>query len=363
MTLNPVFRNAIRPIFAAVFPPPFSPMSLFASGEKGGWYAPSDITTLFQDSAGTTPVVAPGDPVGLALDGSGNGLDASQSISAERPFYAIVPATGRRNLLSETGFTNLTSGTPGGGTWNGFSRIFSGGTQTLTANDASLGGSSLRVSVTAARHVWRNNSTTFPAGVTTIWSADIEVHSGSLTTRDVLFFPAISNPTANVLATYNGEAIALTAPLPAGRGLLAVRTTTASDTVVDFRLGVGVEANRTGDVTFRDPQLEFASSRSAYQRVELNGIDVRQNGVQSLGYLARTNVSQSLNATMPDLGTNATVATATESGVSILSGQTVGAGAYDILQGDQTFGHIVINRPLRLSEATNVMQYLAEKTP
>lgn len=46
----------------------WSPASLFRAGEQGGWYDPSDLTTLFQDSFGTTPVTASGQPVGLALD-------------------------------------------------------------------------------------------------------------------------------------------------------------------------------------------------------------------------------------------------------------------------------------------------------
>lgn len=40
---------------------------LFANGEQGAWYDPSDINTMFQDSAGTTPG-AVGQPVGLILD-------------------------------------------------------------------------------------------------------------------------------------------------------------------------------------------------------------------------------------------------------------------------------------------------------
>jgi len=47
-----------------------SPASLFANGEQGAWYDPSDLTTLYQDAAGTTPVTADGDPVGLMLDKS-----------------------------------------------------------------------------------------------------------------------------------------------------------------------------------------------------------------------------------------------------------------------------------------------------
>jgi hypothetical protein len=60
---------------------------LFNAGIQGAWYDPSDLSTLFQDSAGTTPVTASGQPVGKMLDKSGNGNHASQSTSAKRPTY------------------------------------------------------------------------------------------------------------------------------------------------------------------------------------------------------------------------------------------------------------------------------------
>lgn len=41
---------------------------LFANGEQGAWYDPSDLSTLYQDAAGTIPVTAVGQPVGLILD-------------------------------------------------------------------------------------------------------------------------------------------------------------------------------------------------------------------------------------------------------------------------------------------------------
>jgi hypothetical protein len=47
----------------------FNPASLFASGEEGAWYDPSDLTTLYQDAAGIT-LAGVGDPVGLMLDKS-----------------------------------------------------------------------------------------------------------------------------------------------------------------------------------------------------------------------------------------------------------------------------------------------------
>jgi len=42
--------------------------ALFSNGEQGWWYDPSNFATLFQDSAGTTPVTAVEQPVGLQLD-------------------------------------------------------------------------------------------------------------------------------------------------------------------------------------------------------------------------------------------------------------------------------------------------------
>ena len=44
--------------------------SLFANNEQGFWYDPNDLRTMFQDSAGTIPVTAAGQPVGLLLDKS-----------------------------------------------------------------------------------------------------------------------------------------------------------------------------------------------------------------------------------------------------------------------------------------------------
>lgn len=63
----------------------FDIRSLFTAGEQGIWLDPSDFSTLYQDSAGTTPVTAVGQPVGLALDKSGRGNHATQTTGASRP--------------------------------------------------------------------------------------------------------------------------------------------------------------------------------------------------------------------------------------------------------------------------------------
>ncbi|MCX4186781.1 hypothetical protein [Methylophaga sp. OBS4] len=53
----------------------FDPEELFANGEYGGLYVPSDISTLWQDTAGTTPVTASGQSIARIDDKSGNGLN------------------------------------------------------------------------------------------------------------------------------------------------------------------------------------------------------------------------------------------------------------------------------------------------
>lgn len=63
----------------------FSPLSLFAAGEQGAWYDPSDFSTMFQNSAGTIPVTATEQPVGKILDKSGRGNHATQSTAGSQP--------------------------------------------------------------------------------------------------------------------------------------------------------------------------------------------------------------------------------------------------------------------------------------
>lgn len=57
----------------------------FAAGERGAWYDPSDLSSMFQDTAGTVAVTAVGQSVALLKDKSGNGQDLSQATSAARP--------------------------------------------------------------------------------------------------------------------------------------------------------------------------------------------------------------------------------------------------------------------------------------
>ena len=68
--------------------------SLFANNEQGFFYDPNDLSTMFQDTAGTVPVTAVGRPVGLILDKSGRNNHAYQTTSASRPILRQNATTG-----------------------------------------------------------------------------------------------------------------------------------------------------------------------------------------------------------------------------------------------------------------------------
>lgn len=89
---RPIVKPIVAPItrastavFAGGSEPAFDPATLFTGGEKGVWYDPSDFSTMWQDTAGTSPVTAVGQSVARIDDKSGNGKHATQANPASRP--------------------------------------------------------------------------------------------------------------------------------------------------------------------------------------------------------------------------------------------------------------------------------------
>ena len=94
---------------------PFFTETLFGAGEIGIWYDPSDISTLFQDSRGSVPVTASGQPVGLILDKSkglqlgpdlvvNGGFDSSDSWAENGPIISggVASFSGQFRSLEQT---------------------------------------------------------------------------------------------------------------------------------------------------------------------------------------------------------------------------------------------------------------------
>jgi hypothetical protein len=86
----------------------FYPARLFGTTDTGWFYDPSDLSTMFQDAAGTTPA-AIGSPVGLMLDKSGRGNHRSQSVALNRP--TLLQDENRLNYLAYNG-TSTSLSTP-----------------------------------------------------------------------------------------------------------------------------------------------------------------------------------------------------------------------------------------------------------
>ena len=89
----------------------FNPALLFTTGVNGTWYDPSDLTTLYQDAAGTTPVTSVEQPVGLMLDKSSRGNHAFNS-SGNSANFPVLSA--RYNLKTNSEFVGGLFGTFGG---------------------------------------------------------------------------------------------------------------------------------------------------------------------------------------------------------------------------------------------------------
>jgi len=127
----------------------FDPASMFTPTTPGWVYNLSDFSTLYQDSAGTIPVTAAGQPVGLMLDLSGNGNHASQPTAGKRP---ILQESGGKYSLKFDGVDDFMStaaidfsGTDKLSAWvgvqansDGFSYIWSLGDSPNTSAGAAL---------------------------------------------------------------------------------------------------------------------------------------------------------------------------------------------------------------------------------
>ena len=90
-TLRPILGSILRSVWDVSVgggSAPWSPAALFAKySGVGGYWDFTDIATLSQDSAGTTPVTAASQPVGRVLDLSGQGNHVIQSTAGARPQY------------------------------------------------------------------------------------------------------------------------------------------------------------------------------------------------------------------------------------------------------------------------------------
>ena len=182
--------------------------SLFANGEQGFAYDPNDLSTMFQDAAGTIPVTGAGQPVGLMFDKSGRNNHAAQTASAARPILRSVPILGTEVIVdpefndpsywnvSTVGATSVSGGfarfnaAQTGNNINRANAITLGKTYQLTLTISSISGGAIRPTISLG-----TGSVTFPnfnkVGTYTV----VAVASGTLPTIQLT---AIGETTATV---------------------------------------------------------------------------------------------------------------------------------------------------------------------
>ena len=252
----------------------FNPVSLFSSGENGAYFDAATIATLLQDSAGTTPVTAVGQPIGLLLDQSQGTVDLTGNLGAE----------------------TVTNGDFASGDLTGWddqgnaSAVVSGGIATVThsaagnwyadrlhsLDDAMVAGKMYRVSYDA-RAVSGANSLYLVNAATTLLGASL---TGTMTTYSKAAFKAV--------ATY------FSFLLNGGAGVYELDN-------VSVKLIPGNHAQQVTS-TARPVLAELSGARY----VNFDGVD------------------DDFDVTMPDLGSNATIALIAADGtVSYQEAQTI----------------------------------------
>lgn len=87
--------------------PAWTPLNLFANGETGGWWDFTDLSTLSQDNAGTTPVTAATQSIGLVLDKSKGLALGSELFPGGTPSIA---ASGTGDIPSWSGSAMVNTG-------------------------------------------------------------------------------------------------------------------------------------------------------------------------------------------------------------------------------------------------------------
>lgn len=239
---------------------------LFANGEQGVWYDPSDLSTLFQDSAGTIPVTGVEQPVGLMLDKSGRGKHASQATTTARPILSA-----KYNLLLNTVFAGAVSGTDSTSVPpTGWGKAFwTGGSIDV---DNTVGDSAITFSTTLGRMVI-GYILQVTEGQVFVFSADVEVLSGKYSGITVIDFSSIGSGGVKQYF-FNGVPIG-SESIPSSGRLTCVVTIGSGTSSTNFRLGSGANTVRTGVIKVSRPDLRLladssslsATSLPPYQRV------------------------------------------------------------------------------------------------
>ena len=208
----------------------------------------NDMSYLYQDAAGTTPVTAVEQPVGKIIDKSGNGNHATQSVTASRPTLSA-----RYNLLTKTeDFSN-----------SAWIKDFSGtgAAPVVTTNYATAPDGSN----TAARIVYALNGGSTVSDFSRIAQSSV-VAANTNTTLGV-WLKSTDGTTKKILISMAGEVIKL---VDVGNNWLFVaHTMFRADTNYSVRIELRgtFGTSDSADILIWHPDLRLGTTPGPYQRV------------------------------------------------------------------------------------------------
>ena len=255
---------------------------LFTANEPGFTFEPWDITTLFQDRAGTTPVTAAGQSVGYRRDKSGRGNHQVAVSDAKRGVYGWMPKTGRRNQLTYTEQFDNAAWTKDGATVTA---------NAVTAPDGTLTADTVSTGISTGEH--RIYQT---AGSSAVHTHTIYAKAGTAN------FVSLSTGNATYYAVFNLSTGAVSSSVSCTSSIVSVGdgwyrlTVTGSVAMPSFFFVVNVgetaasavpATGSTGTsktVHLWGAQLELGSTATAYQRVA-SQYDITEAGVPTCYYV------------------------------------------------------------------------------
>ncbi|XZE20847.1 phage head spike fiber domain-containing protein [Pirellulaceae bacterium SH449] len=249
------------------------------AAERGLAWDLDQIGTLWQNSTGTTPVTAYGDPVGKVDDVSGKGNNLIQATSLRRPTYARRPKSGVRNLLQRTEELENAYWSKVNATVTPNATTAADGTLTADAVLEVNGGSAPRVNNTAISGLAAGTVLTVTFEAKSNGRSNPRcVYTGNASTGTFFSLTGAGSVTPGALVTSatitplsdGWYRCSMTAPLQAA-GLFAIWT---SDQTGNSALGIFLTKI----------QAEVGPTPTAYQRVT-NQFDVTETGQPSINYL------------------------------------------------------------------------------
>lgn len=257
---------------------------LFALSEKGAWYDPSDSTTVWTNTLGTTPATW-GDAVARIDDKSGNGYYAEQATLSLRPILGRHPKGGIRNLLN-----------------NSEDAVAIGGTATITVGFTGKGAFSEGFKITdddAANNERLGQTVSITADEYTI-SVYISYDSGNPPSTDVTTISVQGTGAIGLNVNWDGSGGITSVAINGaqtdtvgfddlGGGLFRVwakgtYTLAATNSFFLWPAGFIGGGTSTGSIFFYGAQIEQASAYTDYQK-RVDQYDITEAGVRSVSYL------------------------------------------------------------------------------